>query len=70
MFIEIGLALLRLWMWGCALLLMNSISMFAFTPSLKRILPTIHSILCIPVWPLALFSIEGRTVLFNRIQKL
>jgi hypothetical protein len=67
---EIGLLVIRLWAWGCVLAVLNSISQFAFSPRMKRIGRTIHSIAVCPIWPLALFSPEGRDVLFNRIQEL
>lgn len=52
------------------ILTLNSISKFVFNASIEKLKKTALSLSFIPIWPLAIFSPEGREILLNKIEEL
>lgn len=58
----------RLWLVGTILLFLNSITTWLFNPNKKTFKAFLMSIPFIAVWPLAVFSPNGRKIIFKRIK--
>lgn len=60
----------RLYLLIVMVFILNGVSRFLFKPSTKRLLETFKSIMFSVVWPLSVFSPNGRKVLLNKSKNL
>lgn len=61
---------LRVLIIGYALLMLNRISRIAFNPTKREIRDAIGSLPFIAVWPLAVFSKRGRTIMLKKAKEI
>lgn len=69
MSVLIALMVWRLWLAGVVILVLNAIAQWVFKPTWPKAKATLKSLLFAPFWFLAIFSKEGRKILFNKIEK-
>lgn len=60
----------RAYMLVAAIIFLNSVSMVVFNPTWGRFKRALLGMPLVLVWPIALFSKQGRAVLFNRSKEL
>lgn len=66
----LSLLLLRAYAIGIGIILLNAISVFLFEKTLKAFIGIGKALALSIVWPLAIFSQQGRKVLFNNLKKM
>lgn len=70
MAIEILRIFYSVWIFGIIVFLLNAIANSLFSKCSRRISLFLFSIPFMLIWPLALFSPNGRKILFLKIEKL